>query len=153
MNAAFTALLSHAEQTTALEQASALLDWDHMTQMPARGAAQRSAQSAAIHAAIHARLSDPQIGDWLGELEGAELPAPAARNVALIRRSYDRATKVPGDLATAMATAASAGYAAWTEAREAGQFEAFVPALSEVVSLAREQADHLAQDGQSRYDA
>ncbi|MEM9228333.1 MAG: carboxypeptidase M32 [Pseudomonadota bacterium] len=153
MTNAYEALIEHAKQTAALEQASQVLHWDQMTQMPERGAAQRAASASALEAAIHNRKADPRVSEWLDLLADRSLAAPAARNVALIRREHARATRVPEALAAAIATASSEGYTAWTAARESGAFADFVPALSHMVSLTREQADHLADDGQSRYDA
>lgn len=153
MHPAYDTLMVHARRTIALEQAAGILDWDQSTMMPAKGAGQRAAQAAALEAALHARRTDARLGDLLDELSEADLPAPQARNVALVRRAYDKVATVPEDLASAMAHAAATGYGAWKSARAAQSMAEFIPALTETVNLRRQYADCIAAPGQSRYDA
>ena len=119
MTTDYDALIAHTRETVALMQADELLGWDQETMMPPRGAAMRAEQAAALSTAIHARATDPCLGEWLERIDEAALPAPARRNVTLIRRSYRRATRLPQGLGAALARATAAGVAAWTEARKA----------------------------------
>lgn len=153
MHPAYETLIAHTRRTTALRQASAVLDWDQETMMPPKGAAQRAEQAAALSAALHARRTDPRIADLMADLNGTDLPQAAQRNLALIQRDYDQATKTPEDLATAMAHATATGYAAWKAARASGRMADFLPALSHIVNLRRAYADCIVTPGQSRYDA
>ena len=70
----------------------------------------------------------------------------------LIRRSYDRTTKVPADLAEALARLTSVAQGIWAEARARDDVAAFLPTLSEVLALKRQEAAALA-DGGDLYDA
>lgn len=150
---AYDKLLAHTRETIALMHADEILGWDQETMMPPKGDAQRAEQAAALSTAIHQRTSDPRLGDWLDEIETSELPATAQRNVTLIRRSFERATRLPDGLSAALARATSAGVTAWVGARKAQDFAQLAPALENIVSLKREQAQALAAPGQTAYDA
>ena len=71
--------------------------------MPPKGAEARAEQAGAMEAVLHARRTDPRVGDWLASAEAADEVGRA--NLRLIRREYDRATKVTADLAKALAKA------------------------------------------------
>ncbi|WP_112320431.1 carboxypeptidase M32 [Oceanibium sediminis] len=150
---AYDRLIAHVRQTTALDQVSGVLMWDQEVVMPPDGAAQRAEQAAALKTAAHERKTDPLIADWLAALDGAELPAAAARNVALISRAHARATRVPAALAGALAHAASTGWGVWVAARAANRFADFAPTLERMVALKREHAAAMAAPGQGLYDA
>ncbi|MDJ0628895.1 MAG: carboxypeptidase M32 [Rhodobacter sp.] len=147
---AFDDLMAFQRQTEALASIAGRLGWDQETVMPRGAAAQRGEEMAAIEAVLHARRIDSRVGDWL---ETAEAPDPAAQaSLRLIRHSYDRATKVPADLATEIARATSVAQGIWAEARRADDFAAFAPTLETVLMLKREEAAAMAGDG-DLYDA
>jgi carboxypeptidase Taq len=99
---------------------------------------------------LHARRTDPRIAEWL---EAAEAPDTAGMaQLRLIRRSYDRTTKVPADLAEALARLTSVAQGIWAEARARDDVAAFLPTLSAVLALKREEAAALASGG-DLYDA
>src|SRR6185437_9800797 len=79
------------------------------------------------------------IGGWLDELDGdgAALDDVARDVVRLARRDWDRARRIPADLAAELALAAAEGKAGCQIARAASDFAAFVPALRRNVELAR----------------
>ena len=69
-----------------------------------------------------------------------------------IKTSYERAVKVPGDLAEAIASTTSMAQGKWAAARAADDFAAFAPVLQEVLALKREEGQALAAGGDV-YDA
>jgi carboxypeptidase Taq len=150
---AFEDLMAHARQTAALAQVAGRLGWDQETVMPRGAGAQRAEESAAMEAVLHARRTDPRVRDWLAALNGAALAADDAAQVARIARDHARATKVPADLATALARTTSRAQMVWIEARAAGDVATFLPVLSEVLSLRRQEAQALAGQGGDLYDA
>jgi len=151
MTDAYDDLMSHTRQTMALEQASGLLSWDQETMMPPDGTGQRAEQAAAMKAAVHARQTDPRIGGWLAAADtgGSET---RVRNIALIRKSYERQIRVPEDLAIAIARLATTAREVWTRARAETNFAQFAPVLGEMIDLKREEASARADEGQSHYD-
>lgn len=139
---AYEELMGWARETQALAQVAGRLGWDQETVMPRGAAAQRAEEMGAMEAVLHARRTDPRVGDWLA---GAEAPDAAGKaQLRLIRREYERAIKVPGDLAAALARLTSRAQGVWVEARAAGDMAGFAPVLAEIVALKREEATALA---------
>ncbi|MEM9061264.1 MAG: carboxypeptidase M32 [Pseudomonadota bacterium] len=150
---AYSALLDHTRQIQALGQVAGLLNWDQEAVMPANGAEARSEQAGAMSAVIHARRTDARIEDWLGAIDAESLDATARANLRLIKRDYAHATRTPADLLSALASKTMLAHRVWADARARNDVSAFLPTLSEILELTREQARCLAEDGQSDYDA
>lgn len=146
---AFDDLVSYQRQSEALGEIAGRLGWDQETMMPVGAVPQRAEESAAIQSVLHARNADPKVADWL-----ARANAPDAAGAAMLRkikRSHDRATKVPGSLAAEIARVTSLSQGIWADARANDDFARFAPTLTEVVRLKREEASALAE-GRSLYD-
>jgi carboxypeptidase Taq len=143
-------LMTFQRKTEALGQVMGRLSWDSETMMPKGAAEQRAEEMGALDGVLHGRKTDPRIGDWL------EAAAPAndveTRNIALIRKGYERTQKVPADLSAALARTRSLAHRVWAEARANDDFAHFAPKLTEVLNLTRQKAEALA-DGGPLYDA
>lgn len=147
---AYAELMEYQRQTEALAQIAGRLGWDQETVMPRGAAQQRAEEMAAIEGVLHARRTDPRLADWLEEAEGTD--EEAAAQLRLIRRSHARATKIPARLAQEIARVTSFAQGVWADARANEDVAAFLPTLAEVIALKREEAAHLAQEG-DLYDA
>ncbi|MDP2740020.1 MAG: carboxypeptidase M32 [Pseudorhodobacter sp.] len=147
---AYDQLMAYQRQTEALAQVAGRLGWDQETVMPRGAVDQRSEEVAALEGVLHAKRSDPRVAEWLAAVEPRDATAQAATR--LIRRSFDRATRVPADLAQEIARATSMAQGIWASARAADDVAAFLPTLAEVISLKRAEAAALAQGG-DLYDA
>jgi carboxypeptidase Taq len=124
-----------------LEGLGRLAAWDQRTMMPMEGGPARGEQLATLERLAHERATAPEIGEWLGALEGANGLDPIDRDVVrLARRDWDRAVRVPHELAGELERAASNGQVVWEQARAEGDFAAYTPALERNVELAREYA-------------
>ena len=133
-------LLARMAELADLRSIGGLLTWDRSTMMPRSGAESRGHQAATLEAVAHGRQTDPEIGRLLDRLEpwARELDphSDAARTVAIVRRDYERAVRVPDALAADMARAESAGEQAWLTARAGrGDFGAFRDALARHLEL------------------
>jgi len=148
--AAYDDLMAFQRETEALAQVAGRLGWDQETVMPRGAAAQRAEEMGAMEGVLHARRTDPRLGDWLAAAEPAD--EVQAAQLRLIRRSYTRAQKVPGRLAQEIARVTSAAQGIWAEARARDDVAAFLPVLSDVVRLKREEGAALAEGGDP-YDA
>ncbi|MBO9444921.1 carboxypeptidase M32 [Ruegeria sp. R14_0] len=148
--AAYDDLMAFQRETTALSEIAGRLGWDQETVMPRGAAPQRAEEMAAIEAVLHARRSDPRVAEWLEQATPEDAVGQA--QLREIRRTYERTVKVPADLAKAIARVTSAAQGTWAQARADEDVAAFLPALSEVVSLKREEGSALAQGGDI-YDA
>lgn len=143
-------LLEHQRQTQALSQVAGRLGWDQETVMPRGADTQRAEEIAAIEGVLHARRTDARIPAWIAEAT-PETEAEAAQ-LRLIARDHARASRIPADLAQAIARATSLGQGRWIEARAAEDVAAFLPTLREIVELKRDEAAALSEGG-NRYDA
>ncbi|WP_298847960.1 carboxypeptidase M32 [uncultured Ruegeria sp.] len=147
---AFKELMAFQRETSALGQIAGRLGWDQETVMPRGAAPQRAEEMAAIEAVLHARRADPRVAEWLEQAAPQDEVGKA--QLREIRRAYDRAVKVPADLATQIARVTSTAQGTWAQARADEDVSAFLPVLEEVVSLKRQEGDALAQGGDV-YDA
>lgn len=147
---AYAELMAFQRETEALAQVMGRLGWDQETMMPPGAAPQRAEEMAALESVLHARRTDPRLGDWLAAaVAGDEV---AAGNLRILRRSYERHCKVPARLAAEIARVTSRAQGIWAEARAAEDVGAFLPVLTEVVALRREEGAAIA-DGGDPYDA
>lgn len=149
----YDALSERMRLLSALSQAGGVLSWDQEVMMPPNGASGRAEQMAALTAMEHEKTTDPRVGEWLAELEGVDFDASTKANIRLMGRKYARATKVPARLATELARTTSKAQGVWAQARAAKDYAAFSPVLKTIIDLKREEAAHIAEDGQSTYDA
>jgi carboxypeptidase Taq len=147
---ALSDLLAFQRETQALSQVMMRLGWDQETMMPRGSAMQRGEEMAALEGVLHARRTDPRVGEWLA----AAMPETEAdhAHIRLIGRSYARAQKIPARLASEIARVTSVSQGVWAEARKAEDAAGFLPTLSQVIALRREEATALA-DGGDPYDA
>ncbi|WP_316013419.1 carboxypeptidase M32 [Roseobacter sp. HKCCA0434] len=150
---AYDDLIAHVKQTEALSQVRGMIEWDQEAMMPPKGAEQRAQQVGALAAVLHSRATDPRVGEWLSDIDESALDEVERANVARIGRDWLRNQKMPADLAEALAVATSRGQGQWARARAASDVGAFLPVLSEIVNLKRQQADAQRLEGESRYDA
>ncbi len=147
---AYQKLMAFTRETGALAQIAGRLGWDQETMMPRGAADQRAEETGALQSVLHARRTDPHVGDWL---QAAKAPDQAGEaQLRLIRREYERAGKVPPDLANALAKLTSRAQGHWAEARAGDDFKAFAPVLEQVLRLKREEGAALAGGGDV-YDA
>ncbi|MFZ4616171.1 MAG: carboxypeptidase M32 [Rectinemataceae bacterium] len=137
----------------------ALLGWDQETGMPEKAVDERSEQLAMIQGLAHAKAVRPEVGELLTKLGSTSEnppgdPALAADERAflrVLRRAYDRDTKLPADLVEEMARTTSLAQPAWVKARKEDDFASFAPHLEKILELERRVATCLGP-GKPPYD-
>ncbi len=132
-----------------------LSEWDQLVMMPADGAPARAQQLGTLARLTHERATAEEIGEWLAEIERGEGAEPDELDrdiVRIARRDWERARRVPDELAVERARASAEGQERWREARAHDDFSAFAPALERNVELARAYGECVAEDGESRYE-
>ncbi|TMM54560.1 carboxypeptidase M32 [Sulfitobacter sabulilitoris] len=148
----FDELMAYQRETQALGQVMGRLGWDQETVMPRGAAPQRGEEMAALESVLHARRVDTRVSDWLDAIDHAALDDVGRAQIRHIRRSHDRARKVPASLATRIARVTSQAQGIWAEARANEDVAGFLPTLEEVIALKREEGQALAAGGDV-YDA
>ena len=150
---AFDDLMAYVRDTEALAQVAGRLGWDQETVMPPGAADQRSEEIGALEGVLHSRRTDPAVGEWLATIDPATLDDTGRAQLRLIRRSHDRATRIPARLATALARETARAQGIWVEARHAESVADFLPSLSRIVDLRREEGQALMRGTGDAYDA
>ncbi len=154
--AAYDWLVQHSRETAHLKSMAGLLAWDQRTQIPPKGHKHRNAQRTLVARWIHERETNSEIGANLAVVEDSYLVrdggSVAAVNVREWRRAYDRVTKIPRDLAVALAQAAAEGELVWEQTRPRNDWQTFEPYLERLVKLKLEEAQALGYSGEP-YDA
>src|SRR6185312_874626 len=139
MSDALTELRERLAEIADLSAAGGLLGWDQQTMMPERAAPQRAEQLGTLGRIVHERFTDDMVGRLLDAAEpqvaGEGAPLADAALVRVTRRDWEKARRVPAELAADLARAGALGHAAWVEARERSDFAAFLPFLRRNVEL------------------
>jgi carboxypeptidase Taq len=117
-----------------LHHAEAIADWDSRVSMPSEGAAARADVVATLTRITHERFVSDEVGQLLDELDGLDDETDAAL-LRLTRREWDRARRVPGELAAELAHAAGIAVAAWDGAKAESDFASFAPHLERQLEL------------------
>jgi carboxypeptidase Taq len=153
---AYDELIATIRDIGLLGSVESVLGWDERVMMPDKGAEHRSNQMSLLARLTHQQLTSPRVGELLSRVEGTDLvresESDAAANVREIRRSYDRATKVPTRLVEELTKTGVLGQQAWVEARKKSDFLTFRPWLEKLVGLKREEANYVGYK-QHPYDA
>ena len=156
MNDALADLKQRLAEIHDLERASMVLGWDQRTMMPPKGAGVRAEASATLSGLIHERFVDDEIGRLLDRLGGLEEElghdSDDASLIRVTRREWEKARRVPAEIAAAWAREGGKAHVAWLEAREANDFSVFKPALQRVHDVALRWAEHM-EPSESPYDA
>jgi carboxypeptidase Taq len=128
-----------------LGRVSGLLDWDQQTMMPPEGGAGRAEGRATIERLRHELFVSPETGELLeaaeASLDGTDPESDEARLVAVTKRRREKAVRVPTELTSELARAASIGQEAWIKARATSDFASFAPYLEHNLELARRYVD------------
>ncbi|MDQ6776469.1 MAG: carboxypeptidase M32 [Actinomycetota bacterium] len=132
-------LRRHLAELTDLRNTAMLLQWDQQTMMPPRGAELRADELGTVQRLLHERFVSAHTGRLLDEAEDecGNFPSDSddARLIAVVRRRWEKARRVPSGLAAELAHAASTGQEAWVDARARSDFAAFLPYLRRGLEL------------------
>ncbi|MCF6303149.1 MAG: carboxypeptidase M32 [Devosiaceae bacterium] len=147
--------LDHLNQTLhALSHAMAILGADEATNMPTGGGEERANSLSALTAMHHEKASAPHIADWIEKAENSKLDTDQKHALAEFKRLYEQRTCLPAEFVGAKTKSAMKCEQLWRELRPKGDWKSFAPALGEVISFAREEAQMRSHNtGLEPYDA
>lgn len=148
-------LAQYLKKTADLQRVSALAEWDQLVMMPSQADTQeeRGNQLATLASIIHARETAADLGELIRLAEGE--PSKDRRDQATVRearRRFNRATKIPADLAEKKAKLASSAYAGWAKAREENDYASFRPLLADCFKMAQDIAQCTREKEVELYD-
>jgi carboxypeptidase Taq len=137
-------LLALFKEYRLLDSIGSVLGWDERTYMPPKGSPHRADQMALIAKLAHEKITAPRIGDLIGTLTGSDLVknsvSDQAVNLREIRRTRDRAVKMPASLVEELARTTTRAQNVWQEARKNNDFQSFAPWLDKIVRLKQQEA-------------
>lgn len=149
-------LKKHLYRVFDIRSAASLLEWDQQILMPAGGAAARGEQVATLSALAHEIATSEETGRLLeaAEAEVTEMAYDSddASLVRVLRRDYDRNTKIPTELVAERAKVTAMAFEAWKQARAENNVALFEPHLKRVMDVIRRVADALGYE-EHPYDA
>src|SRR5947208_12461374 len=138
-------------EVTDLGKVARLLAWDQQTMMPPAGTAHRADQFSTLLRISHERFTDSEVGRLLEELrpleDSLDPDSDDATLIALVRRDYQNAVKVPSSLRADMARAAAEARPVWVKAKAESDFASFLPSLERTVELKLQYVDCVAGAG------
>lgn len=138
----YARLLERLAEIHNLNMANAVLSWDQHTYMPEKSGDTRAKQMATLAKLSHEMFVARETQDLLAAAE-AEKPAAGSKEGAMlrvVRRSLDKATRVPTALVVAMSETATLGELAWQTARAHNDYASFAPWLEKMLELKRQYA-------------
>ncbi|WP_374497779.1 carboxypeptidase M32 [Vogesella indigofera] len=145
--AAFTRLYRY-------QHLAAIAGWDQAAMMPPGGNEARGAAMAELQLLMHGLLTAPALQQALQAAEQESLSDAEQASLREMRRVWQSANLLPARLVEAKSLAGSRCEHAWREQRKGNDWHGFLSNFREVVQLAREEAQLLADaSGKSRYDA
>jgi len=156
---AYGMLMERARELHILQSAVSIVHWDTETKMPPRGVALRSQQLALLQGIGHRMAKDPEIGRLIDRIQNHigldSLDEVQRRNIHLMRKDYDEATKLPEELVSETAKQRIVTIDTWKKAKAARDYGAFKPDLRKLFDLRRQAAEVLMEvkGTASPYDA
>lgn len=148
-------LLELANTFLDLSSSQALLYWDQSVNLPKAAGEDRANQISTLAKLRHELFTSDEMGQLLSGLsESFDLSSmeDAPSLVRVIKREYDRATKLPTDFVRRMSKTASKAQSAWEQAKAQDDFSIFQDDLEQIVELSQEKAELLGYE-KERYDA
>jgi carboxypeptidase Taq len=141
MQPSFADLKSRLAEIHDLRRAQEILFWDQTVMMPPGGGAVRGAQVTTLDRIAHEKFISDEIGTLLEDLAGYEqeldYDSDDASLIRTTRRDWEKARRVPADLAAEMTGAAADAHDVWAKARAENDYSLFLPHLERAVELKR----------------
>lgn len=153
---AYQELTTRLYQRALLSSTASILGWEERTYMPRGGARLRSEQMSQLARMLHEHITDPRIGELIGEVESSPLVkdplSVEAVNIRELRHRYNKETKLPSELVAEISKVTTLAQGEWAEARRKRNYKMFQPWLEKVIPLKQQVADAYGFTGE-RYDA
>ncbi len=140
---AYDNLMKKMKEYILLYSATGVVQWDYETYMPPKGLMLRSEQMSVLYQILHRMSTDPEMEKLLDKAEknSDKLNEVQNRNVFMVRREYDKKTKIPEDLVARIAKQTPISLETWKKAKAASDWKLFEPELQKTVDLARQKAE------------
>ncbi|MHA2153116.1 MAG: carboxypeptidase M32 [Candidatus Thorarchaeota archaeon] len=140
---AYDELMAKMKEIIILASVYGVVQWDMETYMPPKGIMLRSEQLSQMGKMLHRMSTEPRVGELLEKIEkkSKDLSDIQNRNASIVRRDYDKETKIPEDLVARLAKQRAISIETWKKAKSANDWNMFKPELQKMVDLSRERSE------------
>lgn len=150
-NKDIAALVERLQKVQRVRSASAVLNWDRETIMPADGIHRRAESIAELDTIAHQRfvaLNDDGLIDRLYEQEQTgKLSEEERALVREVKHDFDYATKLTAEFVEEFSELTARAHGIWASARKNKSFAEFEPALGQIIDLLHQKVDMLGYEG------
>ena len=154
MNTAYEELTAVWRRLHHFNHLQSIASWDQAAMIPPKGADARANAMAEMQGLLHSMRTDAKLAGLLERAAGETLDPLAAANLGEIKREWRASNALPQALVEAVSMAGARCEHAWRSQRPANDWPGFLGNFREVLRLAREVAQRLADDtGLAPYDA
>lgn len=123
-----------------VKNASAVLQWDQETYLPAKAAFFRGQQITTLSEMAHHLFSKDDLGALLNNLlDKEDLSLQQKRNIELTREDYTKNKKYSSLFVRKLSDATNKAFHAWIEARKQNSFAFFEKDLDQLIALKKEE--------------
>ncbi len=130
------------KELAVVRSTAGVLGWDEQTHLPPAGTAWRAEQSAYLQRLAHDKSTDARFGELIEyQVQHAPSGSAEAAEARELKRSFERAKKLPGALVEELARLEVLSQSAWVEARKKSAWLDFAPWLERMIELKRRVAD------------
>lgn len=145
-------LRSRDREITLINHTSAVLGWDYETILPPKAVEERCEQLGTLSALAHRMSTEEKLREAVATLKDAALPDADRALVRSYEKFYRTEGNLPESFVEELSVVAGQAHTAWLEAREKNDYSLFIPTLSRIVELSREEASITAPEKKC-YDA
>ena len=139
---AYSALTTVFTRLYRYQHLGAFMGWDQAAMMPPGGNEARGAALAELQLLMHQTLTDPALPALMTQAGNEKLDDGQRASLHEMRRDWEPANLLPARLVEAQSLAGSRCEHAWRTQRKANDWPGFLDNFREVVTLAREEAQH-----------
>ena len=148
-------IYNQQKELSVLGGIGALLGWDQMTYMPAKGAQERGEQTALLSSLAHKRVVSDEFWNHISTLSKKSvfysLSTEDQHVVKRLKKDVEKSRKIPDDFVKRSAKITTMAYPAWQQARNQNDFNVFQPHLEKIIDLEKEYVGYIDLPGPS-YD-
>jgi carboxypeptidase Taq len=148
-------IYNQQKELSVLGGIGALLGWDQMTYIPAKGAQERGEQTALLSSLAHKRVVSDIFWNHITKLSKESiyntLSTEDQHVVKRLKKDVEKSRKIPDDFVKRSAKITTMAYPAWQQARNKNDFKIFQPHLEKIVDLEKEYVGYIDLPG-PRYD-
>jgi len=155
MNITMNQLEKSFARISALDHATAILDWDEAVVMPSQSGEARAAAQSELKIIKHEILTNPKLYELVLNLEckNIALDPWELANLREIKKLILRANSVEKDLIEAQSIATSECQQNWKVMRDDNNWKSFLPLFEKIVHLSREEVAQRSKSSEpSGYD-